>query len=196
MSASSRRSQVGDLKALARVMEQFNSAPNGRVRDQRLLVAEFCRLLGEQHGHGRAASHNGHGTGKENGNGHGNGRGNGQANGRPNGRRNSHWGGDGHPPGANGAQGATPDDQDGGGGGGGRDVDRLSPRLRQTLERLLAGNSEKQIALTLHISRHTVHVYVKNLYKRFGVNTRAELLAQWVSGATRRTPRPPPPPPR
>jgi len=56
----------------------------------------------------------------------------------------------------------------------------LSPRQRQTLELLLAGNAEKQIAARLSISRHTVHVYVKSLYKRFAVNSRPELLAKWV----------------
>jgi len=56
----------------------------------------------------------------------------------------------------------------------------LSPRERQTLELLLAGNAEKEIASRLSISRHTVHVYVKSLYKRFGVNSRGELLARWV----------------
>jgi DNA-binding CsgD family transcriptional regulator len=56
----------------------------------------------------------------------------------------------------------------------------LSRRERETLELLLAGNAEKQIATRLSISRHTVHVYVKSLYKRFGVNSRPELLAKWV----------------
>jgi DNA-binding CsgD family transcriptional regulator len=56
----------------------------------------------------------------------------------------------------------------------------LSPRQRQTLELLLAGNAEKQIAARLDISRHTVHVYVKSLYRCFGVCSRAELLARWV----------------
>jgi len=56
----------------------------------------------------------------------------------------------------------------------------LSRRQRQTLELLLAGNAEKQIAARLSISRHTVHVYVKSLYKRFNVNSRPELLAKWV----------------
>jgi DNA-binding CsgD family transcriptional regulator len=56
----------------------------------------------------------------------------------------------------------------------------LSPRERQTLELLLAGHAEKQVASQLRISRHTVHVYVKSLYKRFGVNSRGELLARWV----------------
>jgi DNA-binding CsgD family transcriptional regulator len=56
----------------------------------------------------------------------------------------------------------------------------LSRRQRETLDLLLAGNAEKQIAARLSISQHTVHVYVKMLYKRFGVNSRPELLAKWV----------------
>jgi DNA-binding CsgD family transcriptional regulator len=57
---------------------------------------------------------------------------------------------------------------------------RLSPRLRQTLQSLLAGASEKQVAMKLGLSQHTVHVYVKALYKRYGVSSRGELLARWV----------------
>src|SRR2546423_5540656 len=41
----------------------------------------------------------------------------------------------------------------------------LSPRLKQTLELLLSGESEKQIARRLSLSQHTIHVYVKALYK-------------------------------
>jgi DNA-binding CsgD family transcriptional regulator len=62
-------------------------------------------------------------------------------------------------------------------------VEGLSPRMHQTLQRLLAGDSEKQIALRLDRSRHTVHVYVKQLYKRFGVCSRGELLARFVDGS-------------
>ncbi len=56
----------------------------------------------------------------------------------------------------------------------------LSPRQRQTLKHLLSGDSEKQIAAKLALSRHTVHVYVKGLYRRFGASSRAELLSRWV----------------
>jgi DNA-binding NarL/FixJ family response regulator len=56
----------------------------------------------------------------------------------------------------------------------------LSPRLRQTLGRLLAGDSEKQIARHLGVSPHTVHVYVKNLYRHYNVCSRGELLARFV----------------
>jgi DNA-binding CsgD family transcriptional regulator len=55
--------------------------------------------------------------------------------------------------------------------------DDLSPRLLQTLDALLKGQPEKQIASDLGISPHTVHDYVKVLYRKYGVNSRAELLA-------------------
>ena len=58
------------------------------------------------------------------------------------------------------------------------DDPELSPRLRQTLLRLLDGDSEKQIAGRLGISRHTVHIYVKALYKHFRVSSRGELMAR------------------
>jgi DNA-binding CsgD family transcriptional regulator len=54
----------------------------------------------------------------------------------------------------------------------------LPPRLTQTLEELLLGRSEKEIALRLELSRHTIHNYVKALHQRFGVSSRGELLAR------------------
>ena len=53
--------------------------------------------------------------------------------------------------------------------------------MRQTLRLLLAGDGEKQIALKLGLSQHTVHVYVKALYRGFGVNSRAELMSHFVA---------------
>jgi DNA-binding NarL/FixJ family response regulator len=53
----------------------------------------------------------------------------------------------------------------------------LSPRMRQTLERLVAGDSEKEVATRLGVSPHTVHVYVKSLYRRLSVSSRGELFA-------------------
>lgn len=53
--------------------------------------------------------------------------------------------------------------------------------MRQVLDRLLAGDGEKQIASRIGCSRHTVHVYVKAIYRRFGVCTRGELLARFVN---------------
>jgi len=54
----------------------------------------------------------------------------------------------------------------------------LPPRLRQVLELLMKGQSEKQVAAELDISRHTVHDHVKRLHKHFDVASRGELLAR------------------
>ena len=56
-------------------------------------------------------------------------------------------------------------------------VGRIAPRLRQTLTCLLEGDSEKQVAGRLGLSPATVHQYVTALYRRFGVQSRAQLLA-------------------
>jgi len=61
-----------------------------------------------------------------------------------------------------------------------RSIPGLSPRHAQTLEGLLAGDSEKQIAAKLGIRRNTVHVYVTALYRHFDVSSRGELLARFV----------------
>jgi DNA-binding CsgD family transcriptional regulator len=53
-----------------------------------------------------------------------------------------------------------------------------SPRVREVLGYLLDGFAEKQIASRLCISHHTVHVYVKDLYRQLGVNSRAQLLVR------------------
>jgi len=60
------------------------------------------------------------------------------------------------------------------------DVIPLSPRQRQTLRYLLTGESEKQIARALGRSKHTVHTYVKQIYRSFGACSRGELLSQFL----------------
>jgi len=61
----------------------------------------------------------------------------------------------------------------------------LSARERQTLELLLEGRADKEIAQQLGISRHTVNQYNKSIYAKLGVHSRSELLATWV-GTRRR----------
>lgn len=53
----------------------------------------------------------------------------------------------------------------------------LSPRLRQVFAALLGGEPEKRIARRLGVSPATLHGYVKQVYRAFGVSSRAELLA-------------------
>ena len=61
----------------------------------------------------------------------------------------------------------------------------LTPRLAEVLDLLLEGCSEKEIAQQLHRAQPTIHRHVVELYKRFGVSSRSELLAYYI----RRRPR-------
>lgn len=56
----------------------------------------------------------------------------------------------------------------------------LPPRCRQVLRCLLEGDADKQIAARLGLSQFTVNEYTKRIFRHFGVNTRAEVLARWV----------------
>ncbi|MBI1337850.1 MAG: hypothetical protein GC164_12940 [Phycisphaera sp.] len=66
----------------------------------------------------------------------------------------------------------------------------LSPRHQTVLNCLIAGDSEKQVAYRLGISQHTVHNYVKAIYKHFEVSSRAELLARFIRQPVGETPAP------
>jgi DNA-binding CsgD family transcriptional regulator len=56
--------------------------------------------------------------------------------------------------------------------------EQLAPRVRETLEHLLEGEPDKEIAARLGISPHTVRQYVKTIYRTFGVSSRAQLIAR------------------
>jgi pSer/pThr/pTyr-binding forkhead associated (FHA) protein len=58
---------------------------------------------------------------------------------------------------------------------------QLSEAQRRVLDLLVSGGAEKQVAADLKLSPHTVHNHVKVIYRRFGVSSRAELLALFVS---------------
>jgi DNA-binding CsgD family transcriptional regulator len=57
---------------------------------------------------------------------------------------------------------------------------RLPRREKETLACLLEGDSEKQVAARLGVSPSTTHEYIKSLYRRFSVQSRAELLAYFL----------------
>jgi DNA-binding CsgD family transcriptional regulator len=59
-------------------------------------------------------------------------------------------------------------------------VRNLPPRVRQTLELLLAGDSMKRIADRLGLSAHTINDYMKTLHRRLGVSSRAELFKKYL----------------
>jgi DNA-binding CsgD family transcriptional regulator len=51
----------------------------------------------------------------------------------------------------------------------------LPPRLRQTLDLIFSGYSEKEMAQTLNVSLHTIHDFSRRLYRHFGVTGRSRL---------------------
>lgn len=63
----------------------------------------------------------------------------------------------------------------------------LSPTQRKVLALLLTEKSEKEIAHALSLTPGTTHQYVVDLFRTFQVNSRAGLMALWISAA------PPPP---
>ena len=56
----------------------------------------------------------------------------------------------------------------------------LRPSYRDVLHALLGGLSEKEIAAGRRLSRHTIHEYVKAVYRHFGVSSRAQLLSRFI----------------
>lgn len=62
----------------------------------------------------------------------------------------------------------------------------LPRRERETLDALLSGASEKEAAARLGVTASTLHGYVKSLYRRLGVRSRAELFVRF--GARRGPP--------
>jgi DNA-binding CsgD family transcriptional regulator len=59
----------------------------------------------------------------------------------------------------------------------------LTPVERQVLHGLLTGVPEKEIAAAQGQSYHTTHEYVTAIYRKFGVNNRAALMALWLGKA-------------
>jgi DNA-binding CsgD family transcriptional regulator len=53
----------------------------------------------------------------------------------------------------------------------------LPPRLRQTLDMVFSGYTEKEIAAALKLSAHSVHDFTRRLYRHFNVSSRSELFA-------------------
>ena len=56
----------------------------------------------------------------------------------------------------------------------------LSPRESETLRALLGGGSENAVARELGVTAATLHQYVKSIYRKLGVRSRAELMARFV----------------
>jgi pSer/pThr/pTyr-binding forkhead associated (FHA) protein len=59
-------------------------------------------------------------------------------------------------------------------------LDMLSPGQIQVVNLLLRGLGEKEVADRLCLSKHTVHTHVKHIYKLLRVQSRSQLMAQYL----------------
>ncbi len=59
----------------------------------------------------------------------------------------------------------------------------LTARRLQVLERLLEGDSEKQIAFALGVGKAAIHDHVLAIYRHFQVSSRGELLSKFIGRA-------------
>lgn len=55
-------------------------------------------------------------------------------------------------------------------------LNNLSKREQEVVKLLLEGKSNKLIALALHITENTVEFHLKNIYSKFQINSRTELI--------------------
>jgi DNA-binding NarL/FixJ family response regulator len=56
-------------------------------------------------------------------------------------------------------------------------TEALTAREREVLERLIAGDSNKEIGSTLFVSENTVKYHLKNILQKLHVNNRAQVVA-------------------
>ena len=57
---------------------------------------------------------------------------------------------------------------------------RFSPRQREIVSLIASGYSDKQIALTLRVSKRTVCTQLERLYAMNGVRSRAQAVLIWA----------------
>lgn len=60
----------------------------------------------------------------------------------------------------------------------------LSPAQREIVRLLLTGMGEKEIALEVNKPVNTTHKYITEIFRKFGVNSRASLMSMWLGQKT------------
>lgn len=58
---------------------------------------------------------------------------------------------------------------------------RLTPTDRRVMKALVTGATRKELAELLGVTTGTAHQYTHSLYRKFGVRSKAELLALWLN---------------
>ena len=61
-------------------------------------------------------------------------------------------------------------------------LDPLTVREQEVLEQLLSGKSNREIATSLYITESTVKTHVRNIFSKYGMHSRAELISSLLKG--------------
>ncbi len=61
-------------------------------------------------------------------------------------------------------------------------LDPLTVREQEVLEQILLGKSNREIAATLYIAESTVKTHARNIYSKYAVHSRAELISTLLKG--------------
>lgn len=61
---------------------------------------------------------------------------------------------------------------------------RMTPTDRRVLQAIVTGVNRKQLAECLGVTEGTAHQYTLTLYRKFGVRSKAELMALWLNERT------------
>jgi len=56
----------------------------------------------------------------------------------------------------------------------------LTRRQQEIMERIVAGQVERDVATKLGLSPHTVHHHVRKIYAKLGLKNRAEAVKKWL----------------
>ncbi|MCL8015958.1 MULTISPECIES: response regulator transcription factor [Streptomyces] len=63
---------------------------------------------------------------------------------------------------------------------------RLSPRQTEIVSLVAEGLSGKEIARTLRMSPKTVEAHIQRMFDKYGVRSRAGIVAKWLSDSQAR----------
>jgi DNA-binding NarL/FixJ family response regulator len=57
----------------------------------------------------------------------------------------------------------------------------LTPREREVVEAVIAGQTDREIGASLYISHRTVHNHLQNIFDKLGVRTRTQVAVLYLA---------------
>ena len=60
-------------------------------------------------------------------------------------------------------------------------IEELTPREREVVEAVIAGQTDREIGARLYISHRTVHNHLQNIFEKLGVRTRTQVAVLYLA---------------